>query len=80
MTLLAPRERTVGIATVAVEGWSPSQLHRLLWGEHRIRTSPVDTPEVRGVRVSPGLHTTTAELDRFIAVMRKALQEGPPPA
>ena len=80
VTLLAPRERTVGIATVAVESWSPGQLHRLLWGGHRIRTSPVDTPEVRGVRVSPGLHTTTAELDRFIAVMRKALQEGPPPA
>lgn len=78
--LMAPRDRTVGIATIHLEGLSPRDLHRHLWGRHRIRTSPIVTPEVEGVRVSPGLHTLPEDLERFVEVLQAVLTRGLPPA
>jgi isopenicillin-N epimerase len=78
--LMAPRDRTVGIATIHIEGASPQDLHRHLWGRHRIRTSPIATEEVQGVRVSPGLHTLAEELEQLVAVLQGILEKGLPPA
>lgn len=65
--------RAGAIANVAIEGVAPADLARALFEKYRVWTVAIDRPEagVRGVRVTPHLYTTTAELD----VLVKALTE-----
>ena len=66
----------VGLATIDIDGIPSKDLRDYLWNSHRIIVRPIDHPEVHGIRISPGLHTTTHELDRFIDVMRKVIKHG----
>ncbi len=65
-----------GLATIDIAGIPSKDLRDYLWNYHRIIVRPIDHPEVHGIRVSPGLHTTTHELDRFIDVMCKVIKYG----
>jgi len=51
----------------------PGELARRLLAEHRIWTVAIDRPEagIRGVRITPHLFTTTAELDRLVGALTK---------
>jgi selenocysteine lyase/cysteine desulfurase len=64
-------EMFCAIATVDIDGIEPGALLDHLWEKHRIRVAnPTPRAEnIRGVRVSPGLHTTLEELDTFCEVM-----------
>ncbi len=64
--------RTCAIANVAIDGMAPGVLATRLMDEHRIFTVAIDRPEagVRGVRITPHLFTTTAELDALVAALR----------
>jgi selenocysteine lyase/cysteine desulfurase len=61
--------RTAGIANVGVRGIAPGELARRLLAEHGIFTVAIDGAGVHGVRITPHLFTTTAELDRLVAAI-----------
>ena len=64
-------ERSCAIANVGVEGVAPSELAKILFDKYRIFTVAIDGAGVHGVRVTPQLFTTTAELDRFVKALRE---------
>jgi len=63
--------RHCGIANVGIEGIKPAELAKTLFDKYKIWTVAIDSANVRGVRVTPHVYTTTAELTVFI----KALKE-----
>lgn len=63
--------RHCGIANVGIEGIKPADLAKILLEKHKIWTVAIDSANVHGVRVTPHVYTTTAELTVFI----KALKE-----
>ncbi|GAB3034210.1 aminotransferase class V-fold PLP-dependent enzyme [Spirosoma pulveris] len=63
--------RSCAIANVGVAGKTPAELAKVLLDKYKIFTVAIDSPPVQGVRVTPHVYTTTAELDAFV----KALQE-----
>jgi selenocysteine lyase/cysteine desulfurase len=67
-----------GIATVDIEGLEPAQVASWLWSEHKIIVTPINHPDVTGLRVSPSVYTTLEELDRFIDAMEYVIRRGLP--
>lgn len=67
----AEPHRTGAIANVGVTRLKPAELAQTLFGKYKIWTVAIDSANVHGVRVTPHLFTTTAELDRLV----KALKE-----
>ncbi len=68
------------IANVQVEGVDTNQLSNYLWDEHRIIVAGIQHEDFEGIRVSPNLFTTLAELDRFVEVIELVLRQGLPAA
>ena len=58
--------RACGIANVGITGTKPGDLATALFDRFRIYTVAIDTVPVKGVRVTPHLYTTTAELDALV--------------
>ncbi len=58
--------RTGAIANVGIVGMTPGDLATALMERYRIFTVAIDTAGVTGVRVTPQLFTTTAELDALV--------------
>ena len=67
----ADPQRACAIATVGVGTMPPDALAKALLERYRIFTVAIDHPEVRGVRVTPHVYTSLAELDGLV----RALQE-----
>ena len=65
--------RSCAIANVGIAGMTPADLARTLFDKYRVYTVAINRPDagVVGVRVTPQLFTTTADLD----VLVKALAE-----
>ncbi|WP_375443536.1 aminotransferase class V-fold PLP-dependent enzyme [uncultured Fibrella sp.] len=68
----AQPERACGIANVGVVGMAPAVLAKLLLANHKIWTVAIDNPaaSVQGVRITPNLYTSLAELDTFVAALQ----------
>jgi selenocysteine lyase/cysteine desulfurase len=66
--LFTPRDpaRTGAIANVGVVGMKPGDLATALMQRYQVFTVAIDTAGVTGVRVTPQLFTTTAELDVLV--------------
>ncbi len=64
-----------GIATVQVEGVEPAKLSAHLWDRHRILVTPIVHAQFQGIRVSPSVYTTLAEIDRFSDAMERVLRD-----
>jgi hypothetical protein len=47
-----------------------------LWDKHRIITTPIVHPEFSGLRITPNVYTTPAEVDVFCDVVMAALRSG----
>jgi selenocysteine lyase/cysteine desulfurase len=58
--------RACGIANVGIEGRKPGVIADALLEKYRIFTVAIDIVPVKGVRVTPHLYTTTAELDALV--------------
>jgi selenocysteine lyase/cysteine desulfurase len=76
-TSLRP-EFSCGIATVEIEGVDSGELAQHLWNRHRILVVAIKHSEFEGIRVSPSVYTSTAELDRFGDAMESVIHEGIP--
>jgi len=61
--------RACGIANVGIAGMTPGALAQALYEKHRIYTVAIDTPAVKGTRVTPHLYTTTGELDALVKAL-----------
>ncbi|MFO1451397.1 MAG: aminotransferase class V-fold PLP-dependent enzyme [Opitutaceae bacterium] len=70
--LLTPSDPTRhgAIGTFAVEGMEPETVVRRLLEGHRIFVNAVHHPVIRGVRVTPGLPSSVAEVDAFVEALR----------
>ncbi|OFW06683.1 MAG: penicillin epimerase [Acidobacteria bacterium RIFCSPLOWO2_02_FULL_67_36] len=62
-------DRACAIANVGVTGMKPKDLADALFDKFKIYTVAIDTVAVKGVRVTPHLYTTTAELDALVKAM-----------
>jgi selenocysteine lyase/cysteine desulfurase len=62
--------RTGAIANVGVASLAPAALARTLLEQHRIWTVAIDGAGVHGVRITPHLFTSTAELDALVRALR----------
>jgi isopenicillin-N epimerase len=62
-------EMTCGLTTVEIAGVDPEALQKRLRQRHGVlvqdMTDPVHAPKIRGVRISPNVYATPAEIDRF---------------
>jgi selenocysteine lyase/cysteine desulfurase len=58
--------RACGIANVGITGQRPGAIADALLEKHRIYTVAIDMVPVKGVRVTPHLYTTTADLDALV--------------
>ena len=72
ITLNTPSDpaRSCAIANVAVAGHAPSDLADALFARYRIWTVAIDGAGVHGVRVTPHLFTSTADLDALVRALR----------
>jgi selenocysteine lyase/cysteine desulfurase len=75
ITLNTPAEssRACAIANVGVDRLAPDELAATLLERYKIWTVAIDSPSagVRGVRITPNLFTTTAELDTLVRALRE---------
>jgi isopenicillin-N epimerase len=68
--------RSGAIALVDIEGLDTVKLADWLWSRHHIVISAVAFGGVTGVRVTPNVFTTPAEIDAFTDAVRAALHRG----
>lgn len=65
-----------GIGTFQADGLDSEQLSAWLWSRKHILTTAIKHAEFEGVRVTPSVYTTAAELDRFCDAVESALANG----
>ena len=74
---IADPAMSIGLCTIEIPGADPVLVQKRLRQRHRILVQamadgPYDgarRPEIRGLRVSPNVYTSPAELDRFVAAL-----------
>lgn len=73
ITLNTPGDpaRSGAIANVGVAGHEPAALAQTLFERYHIWTVAIDSAGVRGVRITPHLFTSTADLDAFVRALRE---------
>ena len=64
-------KRSCAIANVGVRSMTPKDLAQVLLEKYRIFTVAIDGAGVHGVRVTPQIYTSTAELDRFASALKE---------
>jgi selenocysteine lyase/cysteine desulfurase len=67
-----------GIGLIHVEGVETPKLQADLWEKHRIMTTPIEHPEFNGLRITPNVYTTPAEIDLFAEKIEEVLRKGIP--
>ncbi|HEU4339712.1 MAG TPA: aminotransferase class V-fold PLP-dependent enzyme, partial [Planctomycetota bacterium] len=65
-----------GVATFAVDGLEAAKLVEHLWEKKQINVTPIDHPDVKGIRVSPSVWTQREEIDLFCDAVESALHSG----
>jgi selenocysteine lyase/cysteine desulfurase len=66
----AESHRACGIANVGIATMKPADLAKTLLEKYKIWTVAIDSPTVKGCRITPNVYTTTAELDTFIQALK----------
>jgi isopenicillin-N epimerase len=70
--------QSCAIANVHVDGTDPKAVTKYLFDTHKIFTVSIIHDEFQGIRITPNLYTTLAELDRFCEVMAGIAKNGLP--
>jgi selenocysteine lyase/cysteine desulfurase len=76
-TSLDPRF-SCGLTNIRVQDVDSEKLSDFLWAKHRILVTPIKHKDCEGIRVTPSVYTTLAELDRFCDVLGSVVREGLP--
>jgi selenocysteine lyase/cysteine desulfurase len=69
-------QQSCGLALFNVEGMDVGKLGAHLWEKHRIIVTPIVHDEFRGIRVTPNVYTTLAEVDMFCDAVEKVIRTG----
>ncbi|MCS3800897.1 aminotransferase class V-fold PLP-dependent enzyme [Niastella sp. OAS944] len=56
----------IGLVTLDQPGIKPVDLEVFLWNNYKIHTTNVDYENIRGVRITPNVYTTTKQLDILV--------------
>ncbi|HEV8114054.1 MAG TPA: aminotransferase class V-fold PLP-dependent enzyme [Planctomycetota bacterium] len=67
-----------GVANVEIDGIDAGKLSDHLWEKDRIFTVAIKHENFQGIRVSPAVYTTLAEVDRFGDAMERVAKNGLP--
>lgn len=70
MNTPAEATRSCGIANVGVATLKPADLAKTLLAQYKIWTVAIDYANVRGVRITPNIYTTTQELDVLVKALK----------
>jgi isopenicillin-N epimerase len=79
VTIWTPLEddhSSCGIGLVGIEGINPGKLSEHLFAEYKILTVAIDHKDFCGIRVTPNVYTTLAEIDAFTDAMRRVVARG----
>ncbi len=76
LTPLKDPTKAGAIGFFAVDGIDPAKLGAWLYTTARIVTTPIVFPEFSGIRITPNVYTTPAELDVFSDSVLKAIRTG----
>jgi len=69
-------DRSGAICLFSVDGLDCGQLGTWLWDKYKIVNTPIVHPEFSGIRITPNVYTTVAEIDTFTDAVRKAVKRG----
>ncbi|MBM4192839.1 MAG: aminotransferase class V-fold PLP-dependent enzyme [Gemmatimonadetes bacterium] len=75
LTQLGP-DRSGAIGFFNVDGLDPAKLGGWLLEKYRIVNTPIIHPEFQGIRITPSVYTTPAEIDTFADAVLKAIKSG----
>nr|WP_293833352.1 aminotransferase class V-fold PLP-dependent enzyme [uncultured Arsenicibacter sp.] len=64
-TSLKP-EYAGGVALFSIDGMKPSEVDSALFSQHKIHTVGIEWENIKGVRVTPHIYTSTRDLDRLV--------------
>jgi selenocysteine lyase/cysteine desulfurase len=56
---------------VGIQGMKPGDLAKVLLEKYKVFTVAIDGAGVHGVRVTPQVYTSTAELDAFVSALKE---------
>ncbi len=70
--------QSCGIANIEIVDVDTAALASYLMDKHKIFTVPIIHEEFKGLRITPNVYTTLAELDRFCDVMETVAKKGLP--
>lgn len=65
----AEEERTCAIANVGIRQYTPAALAEVLFKKYGIYTVAIDTPSVKGCRITPNVYTRLKELDALVTAI-----------
>jgi selenocysteine lyase/cysteine desulfurase len=69
--------QSCGIGLLSIAGMDHAKLTNALWEKHRILVTSINTEgEYEGIRVTPNVYTTLAEVDRFCEVIEGIVRNG----
>jgi selenocysteine lyase/cysteine desulfurase len=75
LTPIGPNE-SGAIGVVAVDGMDIGKLREWLLNKHKIVTTPLIHEEFHGLRVTPNVYNTVAEVDRFAETLLDGMKRG----
>jgi selenocysteine lyase/cysteine desulfurase len=78
VSILTPLDDThsCGLAMMHVEGVPTPKLQQWLWARHRVMTTAIMHEEFNGLRITPSIYTTPAEIDLFSDLVLRAIRNG----
>lgn len=59
------------IGLVSIEGKKPAELDSFLFTNYKIHTTTIEWENIKGVRITPNVYTTTKNLDNLVEGIRK---------
>jgi len=69
-------DQSCAIGNVGIEGIDMAKLGGHLWNNYRMIVTPIVHPEFSGLRITPNVYTTLAEIDLFSSAMEKVIKNG----
>ncbi len=75
LTRIGPGE-SGAIGVLAIDGMDMAKLGSWLLDKHRIVTTPLVSDEFQGLRITPNVYTTVAEVDLFAERVSRAVKQG----
>jgi selenocysteine lyase/cysteine desulfurase len=70
--------QSCGLGVMGVAGMDHARLTAHLFDRHRIIVTPINRDQVNGIRITPNIYTTLAEVDTFCEAMEKVIRDGLP--